>query len=60
MNTRAVCRKCKHFYITWDEKYPYGCRAFGFKGKTNPSMAVRMNSGLQCLHFEEKKVSGKK
>jgi hypothetical protein len=50
------CRKCKHFFITWDVKNPYGCRAMGFKGKKMPSLTVLKNSGKPCLLFDEKKI----
>jgi len=49
------CRKCKFFYVTWDPKSPYGCKAFNFKSKLMPSMEVFKSSGRSCLKFEEKK-----
>jgi hypothetical protein len=49
------CQKCKHYYITWDKNFPYGCRAMGFKGKKIPSQTVYKSSGMQCLMFEKKK-----
>ncbi|MFQ5329020.1 MAG: uracil-DNA glycosylase [Thermodesulfobacteriota bacterium] len=48
------CRKCRHFYITWDEKAPRGCRAMGFKTREMPSSVVRQASGRECLAFERK------
>lgn len=48
------CFKCKHFYITWDKNFPYGCRAMGFKSKEISSVVVRQSSGMKCLYFEEK------
>jgi len=49
MNT---CTGCKHYYITWDKKFPYGCRAMGFKSHESPSLSVYKSSGMQCLLFE--------
>jgi len=57
MNTKQKldCKKCKFFYITWDPKMPYGCRAIGFKGKVLPNVTVRKTSGKDCLLFQRKK-----
>ena len=51
---KVDCLKCKHFYVTWDEKLPRGCRAMGFKSKEMPLMVVRQASGRECLGFERK------
>jgi len=48
------CRKCKHFFITWDPKNPYGCRIFGMKTKQMPSVEVFATSGKECLKFQKK------
>ena len=48
------CRKCKHFFITWDTNAPYGCRIFGIKTKQMPSIEVFKSSGRECLKFEKK------
>jgi hypothetical protein len=53
------CRICKHFYITWNQNFPYGCRAIGFKAKKLPSMEVKKTSGIDCQRFS-KKASNKK
>ena len=50
-----LCKKCKHYYITWDKNFPYGCRAMGFKGKKTPAYTVYKSSGMKCLLFEEKR-----
>jgi len=55
-NNTIECRKCKYYYITWDEKFPYGCRAMGFKGKMQPSIVVKKNSGTKCMMFRKKKT----
>ncbi len=48
------CRKCKHFYVTWDINHPYGCKSFGMKTKQLPSLAVYQTSGKECLKFQKK------
>jgi hypothetical protein len=50
---RIDCRRCKHYYITWDTHFPHGCRLFGFKSKTLPSMTVREATGAPCEHHIE-------
>lgn len=48
------CRKCANFYITWDQRNPYGCKYFGFKTKMLPSVYVYKSSGEQCKAFRSK------
>lgn len=52
---RIDCFKCAHFYITWDEHFPKGCRVLGFKSREAPSAVVLRSSGMVCQLFEEKK-----
>lgn len=53
MNEKSVdCTKCEHFYITWDVKFPKGCRLFGFKSSQPPSFGVKDATGKQCEHFK--------
>ena len=51
---RISCQKCVFFHITWDNAFPYGCKAMGFKGKILPSLMVYQASGHACLAFEAK------
>jgi hypothetical protein len=51
------CFKCRHFFVTWDKKFPRGCRALGFKSKGMPSQMVFQASGMQCLKFEKKETA---
>jgi hypothetical protein len=51
------CFKCRHFFVTWDKKFPRGCRALGFKSKDMPSQMVFQASGMQCLKFEKKETA---
>jgi len=53
------CFKCKHFYITWDKGFPYGCKAMGFKTKNMPSDEVFKASAIECLKYEEKTKNSK-
>ena len=48
------CFRCKHFFVTWDETFPRGCRALGFKSREMPHLMVRQASGMDCLKFEKK------
>ncbi|PLA74338.1 uracil-DNA glycosylase [Hydrogenovibrio sp. SC-1] len=53
------CFKCRYFFITWDERQPRGCKAFGFKTKQMPSAVVLESSGQPCLKFTPKPNQGK-
>ncbi|MBF0458583.1 MAG: uracil-DNA glycosylase [Nitrospirae bacterium] len=60
MANRIDCFKCHHFFITWDRKFPYGCKFMGFKSKVMPSQEVFSASGKACQSFKEKAgVSGR-
>ena len=50
------CFHCIHFYITWDEKFPRGCRAMDFKSKKMPSLLVYESSGIPCTKFKPKET----
>nr|WP_026021815.1 hypothetical protein [Bacillus timonensis] len=56
MQKKINCLKCKHFYTTWDPKFPRGCRAFNFKTQAIPSITVFKSSGTDCMKFEEKQM----
>lgn len=53
-NERINCMKCTYFYITWDPNAPKGCKAFGFKSKSMPSVTVLSSSGKPCMHYKAK------
>ncbi|PLX66261.1 MAG: uracil-DNA glycosylase [Denitrovibrio sp.] len=40
-----------HYYVTWDETFPHGCRAYEFKSPAMPSVSVYKSSGLECQLF---------
>ena len=48
------CIKCIHFYITWDQRFPNGCKLFGFKTRLLPASLVRNATGGKCSNFVEK------
>jgi len=52
---KTDCIQCKHFYITWDPPFPYGCRAFAIKARRYPSCEVFIASGKDCQLFEMKR-----
>ena len=55
---RVDCFQCKHFYVTWDPRFPRGCKVFGFKTRQLPSVAVFSSSGEPCEGFERKDSAG--
>jgi len=49
------CHRCNHYFVTWDEQRPHGCRAMGFKSRVFPSTLVRSCSdGMACRLYAEK------
>ena len=50
------CRNCRYFYITWDAKKPYGCRAMQFKSSVLPTIEVLEADGAVCISFRKKKI----
>lgn len=51
---KVSCFKCVHYAVTWDPKYPKGCRLFGVKTANTPSAVVYMSTGKECAGFEQK------
>jgi hypothetical protein len=37
-----------HYFITYDQNFPYGCRAMNFKSRSVPCKEVESASGLPC------------
>jgi hypothetical protein len=52
------CSECRHFYITWDQKTPNGCRRFGIQCKDRPSKIIAQAGLGDCQGFESKKRPG--
>ncbi|MBM9535483.1 hypothetical protein [Desulfobulbus alkaliphilus] len=42
------CMQCRSFFITYDPRRPWGCRAYGFKSRHRPSSVVLSSSGEPC------------
>ncbi|WP_438318953.1 uracil-DNA glycosylase [Sporosarcina sp. FA9] len=56
----ANCFECQHFFVTWEQQNPRGCRAHGFKSRPLPSVIVKQSSGMDCLLFQQKKGDKKR
>ena len=54
LHTAVNCFSCMHFLITHDLKFPYGCKAVGFKSRFMPSAEMLTHSGIPCQLFREK------
>ncbi|MCW8837729.1 MAG: uracil-DNA glycosylase [Thiovulaceae bacterium] len=52
---RINCRRCIHYFVTWQAGKPHGCRAYGFKSGQIPSIVVFQSSGSDCIQFVQKK-----
>ena len=48
------CHQCVHYFITHHVTFRYGCRALGFKSKSQPCREVMAASGEPCRYFERK------
>ena len=53
--TTINCFSCEHLYITYEAKFPYGCRIMGFKSVRMPAADVFANSDMDCNLFTPKK-----
>ena len=54
LSTAIDCRKCVHFFVTWEKNCPYGCKSYGFKGPQIPSIVVKSSSGESCKFFKQR------
>lgn len=50
----APCTRCAHYFITFDARFPYGCRAMGFKCRRSPRDEVLATTGQPCEAFAAK------
>lgn len=49
------CRNCKHFFITYNQQTPNGCRIYQIQSKQLPSIIVKQaNAGADCIGHEAK------
>jgi hypothetical protein len=51
---KPKCQQCRHFFITWDQKTPNGCRRFGIQSRELPSIIVKASGMGDCQGFEAK------
>lgn len=51
---KVWCTTCIHLYTTWDQHFPYGCRAMSIKSSRLPAEIVKQSSGMDCLAYVEK------
>lgn len=51
MGKAPNCLQCEHFYVTWDPRFPRGCRMFGIKTPRIPSRVVFETTGNHCPAF---------
>lgn len=51
------CNQCRHYFITHDADFRYGCRAFDFKSRQLPVRVVGSASGEACRMFRPKMPS---
>jgi len=54
---RINCRRCQHYFVTWEATKPHGCRAYGFKSPQIPSLVVFQSSGSDCSMFIQKPLA---
>jgi hypothetical protein len=54
MQEKVNCMACQYYYVTWDPRFPKGCRAFQFKSTNLPSVDVFRSSGERCMKFISK------
>jgi hypothetical protein len=50
------CTKCAHYFITYDVRFPYGCRLMGFKSRQLPQQEILRLTGIACQTFEARRV----
>ena len=54
------CAKCIHYFVTWDNDLPRGCKIYKSKSKLFPSHLVKKETGEDCFSFQERpKQAGK-
>lgn len=55
---RINCKKCIHYFVTWESSQPHGCKAYAFKSKQIPSLVVKGSTGQPCQVYETKQLKG--
>jgi len=59
MQKKIICQKCMYYFVTWQMDKPHGCKSYGFKSKTLPSIVVKSSSREDCKLFVEKKFENR-
>lgn len=54
MDKKPNCLKCRHYMSTWDKNLPRGCRLYGIKTASFPSLVVKRETGAECGAYEER------
>ncbi len=54
MEDKIICQKCIYYYVTWESASPHGCKAYGFKSKSIPSLVVKQASEEECKFYKKK------
>lgn len=49
-----VCTGCVHYFITFDARFPHGCRAMAFKSRQLPHKEILAVTGEACAAFAPK------
>lgn len=53
---RINCKKCVHYFVTWEKSKPHGCKVYGFKSQQIPSLVVKGSTGQPCQAYQEKHI----
>ena len=48
------CNLCAHLATSWDARFPYACRSYGFKSRAMPCEEVLRLDGEPCQGFAAK------
>lgn len=50
LRTQA-CIRCIHYYVTYDQIFPHGCRDWNIRSRLLPSQEIRQATGQDCPRF---------
>ena len=53
---RIDCMQCEHYFVTWNPKFPRGCKLYGFKTAGFPSVEVYKATGEDCIGYAKKTI----
>lgn len=48
----TTCAGCRHYHVTYEPRFPYGCKLFGFKSRRAPVIEVVMATHQPCQGYE--------